>query len=179
MNFPQSLAKDSEIFSQMRPILCERIEISDAFRFKTPWSILVMGPSGCGKTCLSKSLVLDHLDELFVNPANVIHYCYGALQDGFREMQEEGFKFHESVPEQGQLKKLFPKEGGFLALDVLMTEGGNNKEVLDRFTKHSIITTSPSSICFKTCFHSANMLKVFQGMPITWSLSSTLKNLLL
>ena len=63
-----------------------------------------MGPSGCGKTCLSKSLVLDHLDELFVNPANVIHYCYGALQDGFREMQEEGFKFHESVPEQGQLK---------------------------------------------------------------------------
>lgn len=65
-----------------------------------------MGPSGCGKTCLSKSLVLDHLDELFVNPANVIHYCYGALQDGFREMQEEGFKFHESVPEQGQLKKL-------------------------------------------------------------------------
>ena len=71
-----------------------------------------MGPSGCGKTCLSKSLVLDHLDELFVNPANVIHYCYGALQDGFREMQEEGFKFHESVPEQGQLKKLFPKEGG-------------------------------------------------------------------
>ena len=99
-----------------------------------------MGPSGCGKTCLSKSLVLDHLDELFVNPTNVIHYCYGALQDGFREMQEEGFKFHESVPEQGQLKKLFPKEGGFLALDVLMTEGGNNKEVLDRFTKHSIIT---------------------------------------
>lgn len=115
----------------------------------------------------SKSLVLDHLDELFVNPANVIHYCYGALQDGFREMQEEGFKLHESVPEQGQLKKLFPKEGGFLALDVLMTEGGNNKEVLDRFTKHSIITTSPSSICFKTCFHNANMLKVFQGMPIT------------
>ena len=126
-----------------------------------------MGPSGCGKTCLSKLLVLDHLDELFANPANVIHYCYGALQDGFREMQEEGFKFHKSVPEQGQLKKMFPREGGFLALDVLMTEGGNNKEVLDLFTKHSIITTSPSSICFKTCFHNANILKVFQGMPIS------------
>lgn len=85
----------------------------------------------------------------------------------FVRCKKKVLNFHESVPEQGQLKKLFPKEGGFLALDVLMTEGGNNKEVLDRFTKHSIITTSPSSICFKTCFHSANMLKVFRGMPIT------------
>ena len=51
-------------------------------------------------------------------------------------MQEEGVKFHESVPEQGQLKKWFPKEGGLLVLDDLMTEGGNDKEVLDLFTKH-------------------------------------------
>ena len=62
----------------MRPILCEGVEMIDAFRFKTPCSILIVGPSACGKTCFSKSLILDHLDKLFVNPPTVIHYCYGA-----------------------------------------------------------------------------------------------------
>ena len=38
-----------------------------------------------------------------------------------------------------------------------------------------IIATSLSSICVKTCFHRANVLKVFQGMLITWSLSRTLE----
>ena len=72
----------------MIPILCEGVEMIDAFRFKTPCSILIVGPSACGKTCFSKSLILDHLDKLFVNPPTVIHYCYGAWQDGFREIYE-------------------------------------------------------------------------------------------
>ena len=27
---------------------------------------------------------VDHLEELFVNPASTIHYCYRAWQDGFQ-----------------------------------------------------------------------------------------------
>ena len=38
-----------------------------------------------------------------------------------------------------------------------------------------IIAISPSFICVKTSFHLANMLKIFQGMPILWSLSRTLE----
>ena len=38
---------------------------------------LVVGPSGCGKICFTESLLLDHLEKLFVRPSPVIHYCYG------------------------------------------------------------------------------------------------------
>ena len=76
-----------------------RIEMGEAFRFKTSSSILIVGPSGCGKTCFTESLLLDHLEGLFVNPPTTIHYCYGAWQDGFRDMEEAGVQFHEGIPE--------------------------------------------------------------------------------
>ena len=41
------------------------IEMGEAFRFKTPSSIMIVGPSGCGKTCFTETLLLDHLEELF------------------------------------------------------------------------------------------------------------------
>ena len=69
-------------------------EIGEAFRFKTPSSILTVGPSGRGKTCFIESLLLDHFEELLVNPPPTIHYCYGAWQDGFRDMKEAGVQFH-------------------------------------------------------------------------------------
>ena len=132
-----------------------------------------MGPSGWGKTYFSKSLPLDHLDELFVKPLTVVHYCNDAWQDGFREMQEEGVKFHESVPEQGQLKKWFPKEGGLLVLDDLMTKEGNDKEVLDLFTKHfhhcniTIIYLCqdmfPPSKCAKSISRNAHYVVAFKN----------------
>ena len=74
------------------------IEMGGAFRFKTPCSILIVGPFGCGKTCFTESLLLDHMEELFVNPPHKIHYCYGAWQDGFRDMEDDGIQFHEGVP---------------------------------------------------------------------------------
>ena len=107
-----------------------------AFRFKTPSSILIVGPSGCGKTCSTDSLLLDYLGELFVNPPPTIHYCYGAWQDGFRTTKEAGVQFHEGVPTTFHLQKWFPK-GGLLVLDDLMGEGGEDKELLGLFTKHS------------------------------------------
>ena len=66
------------------------IEMGEAFRFKTPSSILIVGPSGCGKTCFTESLLLDHLEELFVNRPSKIHYCYGKWQDGFRDIEDAG-----------------------------------------------------------------------------------------
>ena len=110
--------------------------MAEAFKFKTPSSILVVGPSGCGKTCFTEQLLTHHLDDLFVNPPPVVHYCYGAWQDKFKDMKKAGMTFHEGVPPSSQLKKWFPK-GGLLILDDLMEEGGNDKEVLDLFTKHS------------------------------------------
>ena len=112
----------------------------EGFKLKSPSSILIVGPSGCGKTCFTKSLLLQHLDELFASPPAVIHYCYGAWQDGYREMHQHGnfnIKFYDNLPDEEQLKQWFPKDGGLLVMDDLMTEGGDDKEVLDLFTKHS------------------------------------------
>ena len=71
------------------------LEMAEVFRFKTPSSILIVGPSGCDKTCFIEALLLDDLEELFVNPLPKIHYCYGAWQDGFRAMKDAGVQFHE------------------------------------------------------------------------------------
>ena len=109
------------------------IEFGEAFRFKTLSSILVVGPSGCGKTCFTESLLLE---ELFLSPPSTIHYCYGVWKDGFQDMKDAGVQFHEGIPETNHLKSWFPK-GRLLVLDNLMAEGGEEKELLDLFTKHS------------------------------------------
>ena len=87
------------------------IERGKAFRLKTPSSILIVCPSGCGKTCFTESLLLDHLEELFVNPPSTVHYCYGVWQDGFRTKKEAGVQFHEGVLTTFYLQKWFPKGG--------------------------------------------------------------------
>ena len=51
-------------------------------------------------------------------------------------MKERGVKFHEGIPDTDQLTTWFPK-GGLLVFDDLMAEGGNDKRMLDLFTKHS------------------------------------------
>ena len=71
-----------------------------------------------------------------LSPPPTIHYCYGVWQHGFQDMKDAGIQFHEGVPTTFHLQKWFPK-GGLLVLDDLMVEGGEDKELLDLFTKHS------------------------------------------
>ena len=85
------------------------IKMGEAFRFKTLSSILIVGTSGCGKTCFTESLLLDHLEELFVNPPHNIHYFYGAWQDGFRDMEDAGIQFYEGLPTTFHLRNGFRK----------------------------------------------------------------------
>jgi len=111
------------------------MERREAFRFHTPCSLLIVGPSGCGKTVFTTKLLVDNLDLFETHPSQ-IRYCYGVWQDGFKTMKDHGIKFHEGIPDSDQLPQWFPK-GGLLVLDDLMEEGGNDKRVLDLFTKHS------------------------------------------
>lgn len=111
------------------------MERCKAFRFRTPTSLLIAGPSGCGKTVFTTLLLLEN-EELFDKDPKPIHYCYGSWQKGFEGLKKEGVKFHEGIPESESLPKWFP-EGGVLVLDDLMDEGGNDKRVLDLFTKDS------------------------------------------
>ena len=51
-------------------------------------------------------------------------------------MKERRIKFHEGVSDTDKLKMLFPN-GGLPMLDDFMADrGGNEKRVLDLFTKH-------------------------------------------
>ena len=50
-------------------------------------------------------------------------------------MKDAGVRFHEGIPTTFHLQKWFPKGG--LLIDDLMVEGGEDKELLDFFTKHS------------------------------------------
>ena len=61
--------------TENNPGIPSGIEWEIAFRFKAPSSILTAGHSGCGKTCFTELLLLDHLEEMFVNPPPTIHYC--------------------------------------------------------------------------------------------------------
>ena len=65
-----------------------------------------------------------------------MHYCYGSWQKGFDPLKKAGVRFHEGIPDSDALPQWFPK-GGVLFLDDLMDEGGNDKRMLDLFTKHS------------------------------------------
>lgn len=114
---------------------CVIMERRNAFRFHTPSSLMIAGPSGCEKTVLATKLLLDNA-ELFANPPKAIRYCYGSWQKGFEKLKKGGVKFHEGIPDNELLPKWFP-QGGVLVLDDLMDEGGNDKNVLDLFTKHS------------------------------------------
>ena len=111
------------------------MERREAFTFNTRSSLMIAGPSGCGKTVFTTRLLLDN-EDLFATPPKTIHYCYGSWQHGFEPLKKGGVKFHEGVPDSSLLPKWFP-QGGILVLDDLMNEGGNDKSVLDLFTKHS------------------------------------------
>ena len=50
--------------------------------------------------------------------------------------QRDGIQFYQGIPDPSQLSQWFPK-GGVLVLDDLMEEGGQDKRVLDLFTKDS------------------------------------------
>ena len=111
------------------------MQASEPFRFHSPSSIMVVGPSGCGKTVFTSKLLTSNR-HLFQNPPSSVVYCYGAWQEKFKALKRQGVKFHEGIPELHDLTKWFPG-GGVLILDDLMDEGGNDKRVLDLFTKHS------------------------------------------
>ena len=118
-------------------IVCLAVmQTGQPFRFHTPSSILVVGPSGCAKTVFTEKVLLDNQD-LFETPPTQVHYCYGAWQDRFQSMQDQGVVFHEGIPDHQTLVQWFPQGQGVLVLDDLMDEGSHDKCVLDLFTKHS------------------------------------------
>ena len=141
------------------------MERRPAFRFHTPSSLMIAGPSGSGKTVFTTKLLLDN-PELFADPHQDVHYCYGSWQKGFDPLKKAGVRFHEGIPDSDALPQWFP-EGGVLVLDDLMDEGGNDKRVLDLFTKHSHHRNITVTYLCQDLFPTENSPRPFPVMLIT------------
>ena len=100
-----------------------------------PSSVIVAAPSGSGKTVLVERLLREK--KVFQVPPKKVVYAYDRWQPRFDRMkQRDGIQFYLGIPDPAQLTQWFPK-GGLLVLDDLMEEGGQDKRVLDLFTKDS------------------------------------------
>ena len=99
-----------------------------------PSSVIVAGPSGSGKSELVENLLKEKTS--FEKPPRKIIYCYDRWQPRFDRMKYS--KFYKGLPPEGSLQKWFkPQDNGVLILDDLMEESGNDKRMLDLFTKDS------------------------------------------
>jgi len=99
-----------------------------------PSSVIVAAPSGSGKTQLLETLLREK--TIFQVPPKKIVYAYDRWQPRFERMKKNGIHFYKGIPDPPMLDKWFPT-GGVLVLDDLMEEGGQDKRVLDLFTKDS------------------------------------------
>lgn len=100
-----------------------------------PSSVIVAGPSGSGKSDLTERLLREQ--KVFQHKPRKIVYCYDRWQPRFERMKRH-MLFYKGIPDASLLTKWFgPTKGGVLVLDDLMAEGGQDKQVLDLFTKDS------------------------------------------
>ena len=100
-----------------------------------PSSVIVAGPSGSGKSDLTERFLIEQ--KVFQHKPRKIVYCYDRWQPRFDRMKHHMF-FYKGIPEALRLTQWFgPTKGGVLVLDDLMAEGGQDKQVLDLFTKNS------------------------------------------
>ena len=102
---------------------------------RQPSSVIIAGPSGSGKSVLTEQLLNEK--TIFQHPPKKIVYCYDRWQPRFDHMKKH-MLFYKGIPDASLLTKWFgPTKGGVLILDDLMAEGGQDKQVLDLFTKDS------------------------------------------
>ena len=92
-------------------------------------------------------------------------------------MKDIGVHFHEGIPESDHLKPWFPK-GGLVVLEDLMAEWGEDKELLNLFTKHSyhhrvvlVPKHAPAGKCSKSISRNTHYILVFKNpraFPTYW-----------
>ena len=101
-----------------------------------PSSVMIAGPSGSGKTQLVNDLLTEQ--RVFQRTPTEIVYCYGVWQPRFNRMKKKGVRFHQGIPTPSQLGTWFRgQEGVSWSWTISWKKGGNDKRVLDIFTKDS------------------------------------------
>ena len=96
---------------------------------RQPAIVIIADPSSSGESDLVEQLLKE----------KKILYCYDRCQPRFdRKKKQSKVTFYKGRPPKGALVKWFkPHHHGILILDDLMEESGNDKRLLDLFTKDS------------------------------------------
>ena len=136
-------------------------------------SVIIARPSGSSKSELVEQW-LRYLNVFQVKPKTMV-YAYDRWQPRFDRVQKkDGIRFHRGLSEPSHLTKWFgPTRGIVLVLGNLMEEGGQDKRVLDLFTKdsqHRNITVLyltqdlfPSGKFFQTINRNAHYIVTFKN----------------
>ena len=102
---------------------------------RQPSSVIIAGPSGSGKGELVEQW-LRYQNVFQVNPKPWCMRMTDGKPGSIVCNEKDGLRFHCGLPDPSHLTKWFgPTSGGVLLLDDLMEEGGQDKRVLDLFTK--------------------------------------------
>ena len=133
---------------------------------RQPASVIIAGPSGSGKSELVQNLLREK--KLYYPPPQKMVYCYDRWQPRFDRMKKHSkVIFYKGLPPEGALVKWFkPEHHGILILDDLMEESGNDKRVLDLFTKDSHHRGITALHLTQDLFPPANLPKPLTAMRI-------------
>lgn len=147
------------------------------FSFKWPSRILVLGPTSCGKTTFIKRLLLGNLYLFETRPPRVRYY-HGSWRDKFDSMQKHGVEFFEDVPTHDHLEEWSGDQQGAI-LDDLMSEGGNDKDILNLFTQYSHHLNVTVFYLCRDMFPKKICEDHFEKRPIPRSLQNPRENVVL
>jgi hypothetical protein len=101
--------------------------------FIHPFSCVIGGTSKSGKTFLLLDIIKRN--KLFIRPEiEEIIYCYSIWQPEFDDLKNIGVKFVEGILNDDNLNSNLRR---LIIFDDLMDECGNNKTIVDLFTKGS------------------------------------------
>ena len=116
----------------------DKYEILESFNFFHPFACLIAGPSQSGKTTLIEKIIYEN--SLIKPNIEKILYCYSTWQPGYtevinkcKELNKE-IEFLKGLPE---IEKFTNNKNYLLILDDLMTECGNDRNILNIFTRDS------------------------------------------
>lgn len=138
------------------------MERGEGFRFKTPFRILIV--PGSVRMCLQPNVYWTISSWFKPHPRRSITVT-GRGKKGSHPWRFEGSSFMKASQTRINYKHGFTK--GLLVLYDLTKEGGNDKRVLDLFTKHSRHQNVTVLFLCQDMFPPGKYAKVYQGTRIT------------
>ena len=123
---PLGIVNTKSLFSQQT-----LAPISQSFRFKHPFCMLVAGPLQSGKTSWTVNLLKERHNR-FQPSVDAILFCYSQWQKSYDELKQKvpPTIFHQGIP---SLERMVSLQNGVLVLDDLIEEVIRDSNIMNMF----------------------------------------------